>query len=293
MELNSAEEQVSEICILYKRLMQTDCKIELPPINVSLNNAEENKLLGLSIPSDPKFVMSAFEKMQTTLCELETKMTRFQSRSREVDPVTGNPRYGPSTLKRVLAFLGRYQEVNTCVLAVFGDSKDAEERTSSSTSVIDFVRQQVREQEEIERQMKQAELEQFEREAAAKKADEERATEERRRRECEIEQQAERKRQELAREYEQVRLNQQIAREAAEQRDKEWLAGIKHGAEGVREQLDILIECTAADPVAPGRVQRDRHAQPQRRLRVGRVGSPGGRHRHRSWRQFERHRGYV
>jgi isocitrate dehydrogenase len=44
----------------------------------------------------------------------------------------------------------------------------------------------------------------------------------------------------------------------------------------------------AADPAAPGRVQRDRHAQPQRRLHLRRAGRAGGRHRHRARRQPER-----
>ncbi len=38
----------------------------------------------------------------------------------------------------------------------------------------------------------------------------------------------------------------------------------------------------AADPAAPGRVRRDRHAQPQRRLHFRRAGRAGRRHRHRA-----------
>ena len=49
----------------------------------------------------------------------------------------------------------------------------------------------------------------------------------------------------------------------------------------------------AADPAAPGRVFGDRHAQPQRRLRVRRAGGASGWHRHRAWSQPERQRGDV
>jgi isocitrate dehydrogenase len=41
----------------------------------------------------------------------------------------------------------------------------------------------------------------------------------------------------------------------------------------------------AADPAAPGRVLGDRHAEPERRLRVRRAGRAGRRHRHRAGRQ--------
>ena len=44
----------------------------------------------------------------------------------------------------------------------------------------------------------------------------------------------------------------------------------------------------AADPAAPGRVLGDRHAQPERRLRLRRAGRAGRRHRHRAGRQPER-----
>ena len=38
----------------------------------------------------------------------------------------------------------------------------------------------------------------------------------------------------------------------------------------------------AADPAAPGRILGDRHAQPERRLRLRRAGGAGRRHRHRA-----------
>jgi isocitrate dehydrogenase len=41
----------------------------------------------------------------------------------------------------------------------------------------------------------------------------------------------------------------------------------------------------AADPAASGRIQRDRHAEPERRLHLRRAGGAGGRHRHRAGRQ--------
>ncbi|KAI1692842.1 isocitrate/isopropylmalate dehydrogenase domain-containing protein [Ditylenchus destructor] len=46
----------------------------------------------------------------------------------------------------------------------------------------------------------------------------------------------------------------------------------------------------ATDPAASRRIQRDRHAQPQWRLRVRRPGGPGRRHRHRPGCEHERHR---
>ena len=47
----------------------------------------------------------------------------------------------------------------------------------------------------------------------------------------------------------------------------------------------------AADPDAPGRVRRHRHAEPQWRLHLRRAGRAGRRHRHRAGRQHQlRHR---
>src|SRR5450830_634833 len=50
----------------------------------------------------------------------------------------------------------------------------------------------------------------------------------------------------------------------------------------------VIDDCPwlhAADPVASRRVQRDRHAEPERRLHLGRTGGAGWRHRHRAGRQ--------
>ena len=44
-----------------------------------------------------------------------------------------------------------------------------------------------------------------------------------------------------------------------------------------------------ADAAAPGRVRRDRHHQPERRLHLRRAGRAGGRYRHRAGRQHLRH----
>ena len=44
----------------------------------------------------------------------------------------------------------------------------------------------------------------------------------------------------------------------------------------------------AADPAASGRVRRDRHDEPERRLHLRRAGGPGRRHRHRPGRQHVR-----
>ena len=49
----------------------------------------------------------------------------------------------------------------------------------------------------------------------------------------------------------------------------------------------------AADPAASGRIQRDRHPEPERRLRLRRAGRAGRRHRHRPGRQPERHGRHV
>ena len=49
----------------------------------------------------------------------------------------------------------------------------------------------------------------------------------------------------------------------------------------------------AADPAAAGRVRRHRHAQPQRRLHLGRARRAGRRHRHRARREHVGHGGDV
>ena len=62
---------------------------------------------------------------------------------------------------------------------------------------------------------------------------------------------------------------------------------------------DIIIKdvhcrrLPAADSAAPRRVQRDCHAEPERRLHFRRAGSPGRRHRHCTGRQPERHHCHV
>ena len=49
----------------------------------------------------------------------------------------------------------------------------------------------------------------------------------------------------------------------------------------------------AADPAAAGRIRRDRHPEPERRLHLRRAGGAGGRHRHRAGGQSFRQRGDV
>jgi len=62
---------------------------------------------------------------------------------------------------------------------------------------------------------------------------------------------------------------------------------------------DIIIKDSIADAflqqilVAAGGVQRDRHAQPQRRLHFRCLGRPGGRYRHCPGRQLVRYGGDV
>ncbi len=91
--------------------------------------------------------------------------------------------------------------------------------------------------------------------------------------------------------------------------------GLCAGAEGIRREAHrrrpvVLVQepedrprdrrqgrdrrrVPAADPAAAGRVRRDRHAQPERRLRVRRARRAGRRHRHRAGRQPVRHGGDV
>jgi isocitrate dehydrogenase len=62
---------------------------------------------------------------------------------------------------------------------------------------------------------------------------------------------------------------------------------------------DIIVKDSIADAflqqilLRPSRVQRDRHAEPERRLHFRRAGGPGGRHRHRAGRQHVRLGGHV
>jgi hypothetical protein len=246
MELKQAEDDVDEIMNMYTA-MQLNTNLSLPPIAVTQNKARTTTV-EYDVHTDAKSVLSALEGFRETLLRLEPKMSKFQSRSREFDPISGLPRYGPSTQARVIALLQLYQELGKSIAVAFGEEQ--EESSTRSEAVIDQVRLQVQRQQETERQLQIAKEEQINRQEAANRVEQERLIAEQLEHERRAEDLMESERLERARSYEHARLLERRELAASQQADRVWLAGIKKGIEGVRKQLGVLLESTASDPVA-------------------------------------------
>ena len=235
MELRSAEDELSELSRLYQSLSQGENN--LPPLAAG---AED---LPPAAPCSATELLQQVESIQKRLQNLQEKINRFDKRRKEKDPVTEKPRYGEKTMKRVEAILALYNDLQTVMGTIFG-----EEATTSV--VIDDLRTQANQEVETRQRELDEEQARLARAEAERKAEEARKEEERRLAEEAEQAEAQRQRNELARQAEEARLAQVRARQAEEAADRQWVASIQKGSEGVKEQLRILVEATRDDPTA-------------------------------------------
>lgn len=163
--------------------------------------------------------------------------------------MTDAPRYGEKTRKRVVALLESYDKLQEALALAFGETEDslvgAVQHTL--TQERDAMEQKKVEEERIARE-KAAAVEEARRQELRRQQEEEEAAELRRKQE---EQEVARLAQEsrVARhQEEQARQeSEQRQREEEQRRDREWMASITKGTEGVKEQLAVLRETTNSD----------------------------------------------
>ncbi|GKY94013.1 hypothetical protein MPSEU_000368100 [Mayamaea pseudoterrestris] len=251
MELRTTEKEVNETRCVYNLLRERHSDWNFPPLAIVESSVTSTALDGASgrdmatVPDDPKSVLNVLKGLRNKLSIMGPNILKFQARSHLMDPITGEPRYGPATQTRVLKLLQMYDDVNKCLIAVFGEDADR-----CGLPAIEQVRLLAQQQEQHEQLRLQQEQQQRELEHFAKQEERERHLREASRKQRERQEAEERQRQERARQYEEGRLVEQRAREATEQADRDWLASITKGPDGVREQFCILLEATKDDPVA-------------------------------------------
>jgi DNA repair exonuclease SbcCD ATPase subunit len=234
MELRSAEKELEEIFEICSSLSPRLIDPETAPSHNSEGVVADNS--DTTFTDSPQLLLETLESLQQRLGALESAMTRLDRRSKETDPVTGNPRYGTQTLARVQAVLQRYQESVTMLLAM-------EENLPELRRKVELERSKIRQQAERERR-------QAERENEAKRQEEERRLAEEQRVQDEARQREEEERAKRYRQAQQVIQAQDRARQEAEQADRDWVSSILKGPQGVQQQLNALVEDTANDPVA-------------------------------------------
>ena len=174
----------------------------------------------------------------------------FISSPQQLDPITGAPRYGENTMNRVQELLKTYDSMLEAFKVVFGDSDKLNEGNVSIT-VIDDMKETLKAQQEAQQQKKQEELatkeSQMLKEQAEHQArldDEDKQQQEARwlhDREVEgLSRAAEASR--LARQN--VQLEQRRQQEESERLDRDWVASIMKGEQGIRKYLALLRAST-------------------------------------------------
>lgn len=211
-------------------------------------------------------LLSALEELKAKFAPLEVRMKKFRQRLAEKDPITQAPRYGSKTAERVSNVLVLQEALKKATWAAYGlevpplddnstpgdPSKTPEFTASASTttSVVSSLRSTVEAQQEAQRQAAEKAALESQKEEERRRAVEEqkRTQEEAERQQRAAEQAAEEA--DLARRAEQVRQAQRQEQEAAVQAERDWIASIPKGPEGVRQQIQVLKDDTEADPAA-------------------------------------------
>lgn len=267
MELRSSEQEAEELSRMYTSLCRDDnLKKVLPPLSIISSNAGDESAATTEPPTETSEIMieSQLESQQQVLATLESlrerlgnseiKMERFRKRCGEKDAVTDKPRYGLQTLVRVQALLKLYDELKRGVNVAFGiqEEEEMEEETENSKqeAMVELIRQQAQEEKEQAEMGERAKQQELERQENERKMEEQRKLEEQRQAEEDARLELERQRAERARSTEEVRQAGRRAQEEADRADREWANSIQKGADGVREQLRILLESTCADVAA-------------------------------------------
>jgi chemotaxis protein histidine kinase CheA len=189
------------------------------------------------------------------IASLHPKLIKFRKRASEKDPITGNPRYGENTLKRVNQLLNLFDTLEKAVLNSFGEHWLQED--ANSADLIARLRAHAeREDEELRRARLEA-IEQEKRATAEQEAQQAREEEQKQREMEEARLACLREEAELAERAQQIRRARQQAaeaerraQEAAENADRQWAASIQKGLDGVREQLKILRDAIGSDASA-------------------------------------------
>jgi hypothetical protein len=268
MELRTTEQEMEEIRGIYRSLRDnggdsTAWQKQLPPLT---NESSAEAASGESTDPDSAAAvvssvngdrtdsavatLKAFEDIKQRLDALQPRMEKFRKRLQQKDPVTDKPRYGARAEQRVLVLLERNEEMVTIMEQSFGGGGGDSGETGGSA--IATIRKLAAEEEEETRRREEEERDRVRREEEAKRAAEEEALEEQRAAEEAERLRREQTRLELTRQAEQARRAVREAEEAASRADQEWVESIpnKGTPEGVRQQLNVLVESTDGDPAA-------------------------------------------
>jgi hypothetical protein len=193
---------------------------------------------------------------------LAAKMNRFRQRTKEVDPITNNPRYGKQTLHRVQQIINAYDELYGIVLFLNIPDNDA---TQVSLTVTDRKENELlntytstwihalKHQAELETELEQSEQHRLE----SQRNEQNLLEMARKNAELHAKIQAERIARE--REEEERRAQERAARDeerrrrlAAETAEREWLATIlPRNQQSVQKQLTVLVEECKKDALDP------------------------------------------
>ena len=257
-ELRTAEEAVASLRLAYTDLRCRSVPDIWPELAV---------VTGQALPADntnqkdqnATAVLQALDSIRDQLrsTDLQDKMDKFQKRLNEKDPITDKPRYGEKTQQRVQQLLQSYEELDGILRQIYGEpaisnDNDTGNSPTSTTaaaaaSQLESLKQQAqREQEEQAHALRQAQEAQAQAKASAERERE--AQVEAERQAAQAVQDERRRQRELVEEEARRAMQAQRSAEAAAARaDQEWQASISKGANGVREQLQILLAATASD----------------------------------------------
>lgn len=257
MDLKKAERQLEDILRSFEHLCNSSKDLISYGVDVtkifSTNNDEET-----TKNDDGDYHMSAQEalaKLESLLKDIEDlqpKTDKIRKRMNEKDPITEAPRYGEKTMKRAILYCQRFDSLRYEFLKISGQC-DVEDGNSSKDVIrlTDRLRQKVKEEEEIERKQRQEEIERRKSEEEKKKQ----SSEELQRQQLEIERQAQIERElqeeQLNLRAEMVRRQRQDAEaraiQTAIEADRAFVASVKKGPDGIRENLDKLKKSCAID----------------------------------------------
>jgi hypothetical protein len=249
MELRQTEEKVNELIAIYERVRNARLSDSnqaaknnlLPEIEAGVEGASDE----LAIPE----VLALLKTIDTSIEDLKPKMDRFRKRLGEKDAVTGNPRYGEKTATQVSALLGRNDQL-VQAMDLLNDAsvvQDMEQTVGQiEAAKLREIEEERRREEEAEKTLQNQEEEE-KRRLQQHQAEEEAA---RQRELLELNRRAEESRQ-ARQAAEEARLQQERhTREERQSIDREWMATVTKGTDGVRHELARLREATKDDPEA-------------------------------------------
>lgn len=158
-------------------------------------------------------------------------------------------------MKRVTAMLATFDALTSAIQIAFGETDGPDE---SEQPVVNEMRRVIQQQEEATRQAELVLAARSAQEEAERHAQQEQLLEQERKAEEAVRLAEKQQQEEIAQraqetrrarqEAEQARLEQErLVREEAERADREWVASIVKGTDGVRQQLAILRETTSKE----------------------------------------------